>query len=66
MDTGMKVGLAAALAAGMGLAVVSTLEGKLGKGVGALSASLLEYLLAGIFAVILFLGFFFLTQDRVE
>jgi bacterial/archaeal transporter family-2 protein len=54
MDAGLRVGLFAALGTGIGLGIVTTLEGRLGRAVGALNASILEHLLGGGLALALF------------
>lgn len=58
MDDGLRVGLISAFGTGAVLAFVLALEGNLGKAVGALNASLLEHLLGGLLALILFIGLF--------
>jgi transporter family-2 protein len=59
MDASLKVGLISAFGTGVALAFVSALEGRLGKFVGPINATLLEHLLGGVLAVILFLGLLF-------
>lgn len=52
MQQGLSLGLIAALLAGIIFAVVSAVEGYIGKNVGAINASLLEHTVSGVIAVI--------------
>ena len=56
MQEGMSLGLISALSAGIIFAVVSALEGFIGKNVGAVNASLLEHSVSGVIAIVLIIA----------